>query len=171
MLNKTSNINRYLELGCNIGRNLNQLKMVLPGAKPSIIEISAPAFDFVNSEFDFEYAFNGSILESSLPPKGFDLAFTCGVLIHIHPQDLLANMQKLFSYSNRYILIAEYFNRTLVSIEYQGQAERLFKQDFGKIFIQNFEAKLIDYGFLWGHIYDKAGFDDITWWLFEKQCP
>jgi hypothetical protein len=22
---------------------------------------------------------------------------------------------------------------------------------------------------LWGHIYDVAGFDDITWWLFEKR--
>jgi pseudaminic acid biosynthesis-associated methylase len=168
MLRKTSNIKSYLELGCNIGRNLTQLKITLPDAQPSIVEISTPAFDFVNSTFDLQYAFNGSIIESSLPSKNFDLAFTCGVLIHIHPKDLLENMQKLFSYSKKYVLIAEYFNRTPVSIEYQGQAEKLFKQDFGKLFIKNFDTKLIDYGFLWGHIYDKAGFDDITWWLFEK---
>lgn len=35
--------------------------------------------------------------------------------------------------------------------------------------IENFEVSLVDYGFLWGHIYDSAGFDDITWWLFEKK--
>jgi hypothetical protein len=49
------------------------------------------------------------------------------------------------------------------------QKNRLFKRDFGKLFLENFSAELIDYGFLWGHIYDDAGFDDITWWLFEKR--
>jgi pseudaminic acid biosynthesis-associated methylase len=170
MLRHTSNIKSYIELGCNIGRNLNQLKIALPDARPSIVEISKPAFDFVTSKFDFEYAYNSSILESSPPLRNFDLAFTCGVLIHINPADLLVNMKKLFSYSRKYVLIAEYFNRTPVSIEYQGQTEKLFKQDFGKLFIENFGVKLVDYGFLWGHIYDKAGFDDITWWLFEKEC-
>jgi hypothetical protein len=91
-----------------------------------------------------------------------------GVLIHIHPDDLLANMRKMFDYSNKYILIGEYFNRTPVMIEYQGQKDKLFKRDFGKLFIENFPVDLVDYGFLWGHIYDDAGFDDVTWWLFEK---
>ena len=53
-------------------------------------------------------------------------------------------------------------------IEYQGQKDKLFKRDFGKLFIENFDVTVVDYGFLWGHIYDKAGFDDVTWWLFEK---
>ena len=53
-------------------------------------------------------------------------------------------------------------------LEYQGEKDRLFKRDFGKFFIENFPVTLVDYGFLWGHIYDKAGFDDITWWLFKK---
>jgi len=92
-----------------------------------------------------------------------------GVLIHINPDDLNANIQKVFSYSKKYLLIGEYFNRTPVMIEYQGQKNRLFKRDFGKLFLKNFSAELNDYGFLWGHIYDDAGFDDITWWLFEKR--
>jgi hypothetical protein len=66
-------------------------------------------------------------------------------------------------------LIGEYFNRTPVSIEYQEETDRLFKRDFGKLFMEHFSVKLLDYGFLWGHIYDKADFDDITWWLFEKK--
>ena len=40
--------------------------------------------------------------------------------------------------------------------------------DFGKLFLENFDVKVVDYGFLWGVEYDVAGFDDITWWLFEK---
>ena len=64
--------------------------------------------------------------------------------------------------------MGEYFNRTPTSITYQGEEEKLFKRDFGKLFIENFDVTLVDYGFLWGHIYDLAGHDDITWWMFEK---
>lgn len=78
-------------------------------------------------------------------------------------------MKKLFDYSKKFILIGEYFNRTPIMQEYHGKLNKLFEKDFGKLFIQNFNISLIDYGFLWGHIYDDAGFDDITWWLFEKK--
>lgn len=167
MLDKAGEIRSVLECGCNIGRNIGFLDKVLPGAKKSVIEISEPAFNFVTSQFDLESSFNGAIVDSNLSP-GFDLVFTVGVLIHIHPDDLLANIKKMYDYSGKYILIGEYFNRTPVMIEYQGQADKLFKRDFGKLFIENFNVSLVDYGFLWGHIYDKAGFDDITWWLFQK---
>jgi pseudaminic acid biosynthesis-associated methylase len=162
-------IDNYLECGCNIGRNITQIKLSLPNAKPSIIEISEPAFKFVTAHHDLVNAYNGPILNSNFENDSFDLVFTMGVLIHINPDQLLNHMEKMFSYSKKYILIGEYFNRTPVSIEYQGEKEKLFKCDFGKLFIENFDVKLLDYGFLWGHIYDPAGFDDITWWLFEKR--
>ena len=162
-------VGNYLECGCNIGRNINQIKLILPGALPSIIEISRPAFDFVTAQHLFDKAFNGAILNSSFEKNGFDLVFTMGVLIHINPAQLVEHMKKMYEYSKKYILIGEYFNRTPVSIEYQGETDRLFKRDFGKLFMENFKVNLLDYGFLWGHIYDKAGFDDITWWLFEKK--
>jgi pseudaminic acid biosynthesis-associated methylase len=167
MLSKAGEIGSVLECGCNIGRNIGFLEKILPDAKKSIIEISTPAYNFVTSQFKLDHSFNGSIVDSNLSSK-FDLVFTCGVLIHIHPDDLLENMRKLFEYSKKHILIGEYFNRTPVMIEYQGQLNQLFKQDFGKMFIENFNVSLVDYGFLWGYVYDRAGFDDITWWLFEK---
>lgn len=141
---------------------------MLPNAVKSVIEISLPAFRLVTQKYTLNQAFNGSIIESNLTDK-FDLVYTMGVLIHIHPDDLLANMRKMFDYSSKYILIGEYFNRTPLMIEYQGQQDRLFKRDFGKLFIENFPLDLVDYGFLWGHIYDSAGFDDVTWWLFERK--
>jgi hypothetical protein len=90
------------------------------------------------------------------------------VLIHINPQDLLSVMHRMFDWSKKYILIAEYFNRTEVTIPYRGSNDKLFKRDFGKLFIENFEVELVDYGFLWGYEFDTAGFDDITFWLFKK---
>jgi len=161
-------IGSVLECGCNIGRNIEFLNVILPNASKSIIEISKEAFDSVTSNYELLRSFNGSIEQSNFA-ETFDLVFTAGVLIHIHPDHLVANMRKMFDYSRRYILMAEYFNRTPTMIEYQGRQDRLFKRDFGKLFIENFPVNLINCGFLWGHIYDKAGFDDTTWWLFEKR--
>lgn len=168
MLSRAENVTNILECGCNIGRNIPFLNSVLPKAHKSIIEISPTAYEHVVAQYALREHFNGSILESSFRPRSFDLVFTTGVLIHIHPDNLLANMGKMYEYSNRYILMSEYFNRIPVMIDYQGQKNKLFKRDFGKLFIENYPVKLVDYGFLWGHIYDSAGFDDQTWWLFEK---
>jgi pseudaminic acid biosynthesis-associated methylase len=165
---KASEIETFLECGCNIGRNLFQLGIVLPSAKASVIEISKPAFDHVSAHFHLDKSFNGPILESNFPEECFDLVFSMGVLIHIQPEDLLATMGMMWRYSKKYILMGEYFNRTPVMIEYQGQKNKLFKRDFEKLFVENFKCKIVDYGFHWGHIYDSAGFDDVTWWLFEK---
>lgn len=168
MLASTSDIKSILECGCNIGRNIDSLQKVLPAASKSIIEISKPAFEFVSNRHLLNQKFNGSILESNLEGS-FDLVYTMGVLIHINPEELMVNLQKIFNYSKKYLLFGEYFNRTPTMIEYQGQENKLFKRDFGKMVIENFPVKLLDYGFLWGHIYDSAGFDDITWWVFEKK--
>jgi hypothetical protein len=54
-------------------------------------------------------------------------------------------------------------------IEYRGELNKLFKSDFGKTFIDNFDVELIDYGFLWGYEFDAAGFDDVTFWVFKKK--
>jgi len=167
MLKKASNISSLLECGSNIGRNIEFLTVALPQAKKSIIEISKPAYKTVTESHDLEFSFNGSIEDSKINAR-FDLVFTIGVLIHVHPNQLLENMKKIYEYSNEYILIGEYFNRTPIMLEYQGQPNKLFKRDFGKFFIENFSAEIVDYGFLWGHLYDKSGFDDITWWLFRK---
>jgi pseudaminic acid biosynthesis-associated methylase len=169
MLDKMGPINSILECGCNIGRNIDFLNEAQPRASKSIIEISKPAFEQVTSKYLIEHAFNGSIEDANFEEGIFDLVFTSGVLIHIHPENLMKIMEKMFTLSSGYILMGEYFNRTPVMIEYQGQKDKLFKRDFGKLFIENFPVELVDYGFLWGHIYDSAGFDDITWWLFKKK--
>ena len=162
-------VRSYLECGCSIGRNIEQLKLTLPEAQPSVIEVSQPAFKFVTSRYRLAQTFNGAILDSDFAAGSFDLVFTMGVLIHINPDQLIKHMEKMVGYSSRFILIGEYFSRAPTTIEYQGELNKLFKRDFGRLFIENFRVKLLDYGFLWGYLYDSAGFDDITWWLFEKR--
>jgi pseudaminic acid biosynthesis-associated methylase len=160
-------INNLLECGSNIGRNIDFLNKVLPHSAKSIIEIAKKPFDIVNQNFKLESAFHGSIKEASFPSK-FDLVFTSGVLIHIDPTELLLNMKQIYNLSSKYIILNEYFSRTPAMIEYRGEQNKLFKNDFGRIFIENFNVKLINYGFLWGKEYDSAGFDDTTYWVFKK---
>lgn len=158
-----------LECGSNIGRNIAFLNSLYPEAKKSIIELSEDAFKIITENFKLEAAQNCPITSAEFPESNFDLVYICGVLIHIHPDDVAANMKKMYEWSSKYILINEYFNRTPVMLEYHGEKNKLFKSDFGKTFMDNFDVKLVDYGFLWGHEYDTGGFDDTTFWLFEKK--
>jgi len=171
ILAKVDDPKSILECGANIGRNIKALEYFFPDAKKTAIEISSDATKILKENFPSLNVCNQSILESSFKKAEFDLVFTMTVLIHINPKELLQNLKTIVSYSSKYVVIGEYFNRTPVSILYQDQEEKLFKRDFGKYIIENFkdEMKLLDYGFLWGHIFDNGGFDDITWWVFEKK--
>ena len=163
----TTKLRSFLECGSNIGRNIQTLSRVLPNASANIIEINPIALETCKSNNLIELEYLGSIKNASFPKK-FDLVFTCGVLIHINPDDLLQTVSKMFELSNQYVIVAEYFNRTPISISYRGEVDKLFKRDWGKFVLENFPAKLIDYGFLWGHEYDDSGFDDITYWVFQR---
>ena len=162
-----SGISSYLDCGSNIGRNIAFLKQILPMATANIVELAVKPYEKCIKDFQIENSFLGPIKDARFDRK-FDLVFSSGVLIHVNPDDLLASMSRMFEMSARYILIGEYFNRTPVMINYRGEDDKLFKCDFGKLFVENFDCTVLDYGFLWGHEFDSAGFDDITYWLFEK---
>jgi pseudaminic acid biosynthesis-associated methylase len=143
------------------------LKKVLPTASANIVELAKEPYQKCLEDFKIEDSFLGALKNAKFDRK-FDLVFTNSVLIHVNPDDLLTSMGRMYDLSSRYILISEYFNRTPVMIHYRGEDDRLFKRDFGKLFIENFNCKVVNYGFLWGYEFDNAGFDDITYWLFEK---
>ena len=100
--------------------------------------------------------------------KKYDLSFIKGVLIHINPKMLNKVYDQLYISSKKYILIAEYYNPTPVTISYRGHNDRLFKRDFAGEFLDRFaNTSLVDYGFAYHR--DKAfPQDDITWFLIEK---
>lgn len=101
-----------------------------------------------------------------MPPElRSDLVFTCTVLIHIAPNDLLSALSNLYKTSKRYILIMEYYWPTVKQMEYRGLKNALWKRDYGSIFLENFSVELIETGYL----DSRDGFDRVTWWLFEKQ--
>jgi pseudaminic acid biosynthesis-associated methylase len=163
----TEGIISYLDCGSNIGRNIAVLKKILPLSNSNIIEIAELPFRICTTTFEIKDSFLGSIKDARFK-KQFELVFSMGVLIHVHPDELLETMRNMFNLSSRYIILGEYFSRTPIMINYRGEEDKLFKRDFGRYFVENFDCSVIDYGFLWGNEFDDAGFDDINYWVFEK---
>lgn len=166
MLQAANNVNSIRELGCNIGLNLAALKRLQPSLKLSGYEINAEAARQA-AEFNVAEIKQGSILEEIKDPK-VDLTFTAGVLIHINPEYLDNVYSNLVNGSNRYVLVAEYYNPAPTKINYRGHEDRLFKRDFAGDLIDNYGLKLIDYGFVYKRD-NWAPQDDMTWFLLEKQ--
>jgi pseudaminic acid biosynthesis-associated methylase len=157
-----------LEFGANIGMNLKALKFLFPEVNLSGIEINEDAADELAKVIPAENVFNGSILEYDAETK-FQISLIKGVLIHINPEVLPLVYKKLYDSSSKYILIAEYYNPSPVTINYRGNSDRLFKRDFAGEMLETYsDLKLIDYGFCYKRdlVFPQ---DDITWFLLEKK--
>lgn len=165
ILRSANSIASVKELGCNIGLNLLALNKLNPELKLSGIEINAEAAQQAK-ELNIADVINGTILES-IEGEKYDLTFTVGVLIHINPEKLKSVYDNLVNKSNRYVMVAEYYNPSPVNISYRGNEETLFKRDFAGELMEQYGLKLVDYGFIYKRD-NWAPQDDITWFLLEK---
>lgn len=167
ILRSARGVNSVLELGANIGLNLQALHFLLPRAALSAVEINKSAAEMLRSSGICAQVHTGSILDFA-PSQSYDLVFTMGVLIHIAPDALQVAYDALYASTNRYIVVGEYYNPTPVALQYRGEAERLFKRDFAGDMLDRFtQLRLIDYGFVYRRDED-FGLDDVTWFLLEK---
>ena len=95
-----------------------------------------------------------------------EMAFTCGVLIHVDPSLLERTVREIHRASSKYVFCAEYFSPKAETIQYRGETDLLFKNDFGSLYLDLFpDLRLVDYGFFWRR---TTVMDDCTWWLFRK---
>jgi spore coat polysaccharide biosynthesis protein SpsF len=102
------------------------------------------------------------------PTRQWDLTLIKGVLIHINPDVLPQVYEKLVASTGRYLMVAEYYNPSPVSIPYRGHNDRLYKRDFaGEIMDRYPKMQLVDYGFAYRRDPNFPQ-DDITWFLMEK---
>lgn len=164
---KTNNVSSVLELGCNVGMNLKAIHQLYPDSSLTGIEINKKAC----KELEFwgkASVINKSILDCNIKEK-YDFVFTKTVLIHVNPDYLNDVYSILYESTNKYILIAEYFNPNPVEIVYRGHEERLFKRDFcGDMLDMYHDLKLLDYGFIYSRD-NNFPQDNINWFLLEKK--
>lgn len=162
-----NNIHSIIEFGANIGMNLKALKLLLPFAEYAGIEINKQAFGEL-IKIEGVKGYHSSIFDFDAE-RQYDFSFIKGVLIHINPEMLSVAYEKLYSSSNRYMCIAEYYNPSPVELSYRGHSGKLFKRDFAGEFMSKYhDVELIKYGFVYRQdpLFPQ---DDITWFLFKKQ--
>ena len=131
-----------LEVGCN---RANQLLVLKDDNYTNLwgIEINKKAIELARENKSL------NLLEGSaqnLPFKDgfFDLVFTSGVLIHISPDDLPKAMDEIYRVAKKYIWCFEYFSEECQEIVYRGHKNRLWKNNFLKLFLERFpDLKLV----------------------------
>jgi spore coat polysaccharide biosynthesis protein SpsF len=159
-------INEALELGANVGYNLDAIKTIYPNTKTYGVEINKKAY-LIGKKKHAYYNKSAYDFKSS---KKFDLVFCSGVLIHQNPKNLLKFYKKLFTLSKKFIYLSEYFNPTPIMINYRGNKDKLYKRDFAKEFWNLYpKLTLLDYGFHWKEDPTlKNCCDNSNWFLFKK---
>ena len=169
ILQKTFGVRSICEMGANKGHNLGAIQALSPMYELTGVEINPVAFDLLKA-IPRVTAINSAIQDFN-PAAQFDLVFTCGVLIHLNPDDLPKVYEKMMSLSSRYILINEYFNPVPVEISYRGHSEKLFKRDFAGELMDQYpnQLRVVATGFLWKRV--EPTWDDATWFLLEKTSP
>lgn len=160
-------LNSIMEVGSNIGLNLRALKSQTT-ATLTAVEPSAEARKILVADgvLSAEQILDGSATALPVANEAVDLAFTCGVLIHIPPSDLVDAMIEIHRVANRFILCCEYFSPEPEELPYHGEEGLLFRNDYGSRWMEQFpNLRLVDYGFFWK---PATGIGNMTWWMFKK---
>ena len=155
---------KVLELGANIGLNFRALAPLIPDLHYTGVEVNPVAFEELAK---LECVAIHSSIEDYQTTGDFDLVFSKGVLIHLNENSLFSTYQKMYSASNRWILVAEYYSPSPTSIPYRGREDLLFKRDFAGEMLDLFpDLALHAYGFS----YHRGPYpqDDINWFLMRK---
>jgi len=137
-------LNRILEVGCNVGNQLNLLKKMgyldLWG-----IELQDYAVEVARKSTSGLNIVKGTAFDIPFKNGFFDLVFTAGVLIHISPNDIDTVLDEIYRCTNKYILGFENYNPDEYQmVTYRGNDNLLWKTDFPKLFLNRFsDLKLI----------------------------
>jgi len=107
-LAQVPDVSSICEFGCNIGANLKAIHHVKPDIALTGIEINPHAVYMLQKE-DIGDIHCASILDAEMGQQ-YDLVFTRGVLIHIHPDEVAKVMHNMARHAKRYVLIYEIYS-------------------------------------------------------------
>jgi pseudaminic acid biosynthesis-associated methylase len=157
-------IDSVLEVGCNVGWNMTYLARLgdyqLVGVEPQ-----AEVVRRGRRRADDYAILEGNAFDLPFKDEAFDLVFTSGVLIHIHPRDLPRALAEIDRVSRRFVLYIEYDHPSEVELPYHGKGGALWKRDHRAAWLAAAPHLRPVRGGLWGRVRD---YDDCSWCLFEK---
>lgn len=167
-LNSNGIPNSVLEIGAGSGPNLMALDKVYTQIEKPLLKYATEANDkakeVLKANVDGVQIIQESQLLGVKQPIA-DLVFTYGVLIHTHPAHLMETMRNMYKASNKWIACMEYFAPEQREITYRGETNALWLNDYGSMWLDNFNLRVVGYGFCWKK---TTNLDNITFWLMEK---
>jgi len=130
---------RILEVGANVGVQLALLQ------KAGFTDLTGIELQWYGVEEGKKNTHGINLMQGSafdLPFKDdwFDLVFTSGVLIHIHPDDLPTVMDEVVRCSRGYIWGMEYYAPAHTEIPYRDERNLMWKGDFARLYLERFSA-------------------------------
>ena len=157
---------RVLEVGCNIGGNLEWIADDAAYRLVVGVDVNTRALRGLRTRVPSARAVESPARALPFRDRAFDLVFTMGVLIH-QPDDSLSQvMGEMVRCSRRWVLCGEYFAPEPTEVAYRSQEGALFKRDYGRLFCEaSPDLTMTDTGFL----SRRDGWDDVTWWLLERR--
>ncbi|MDO8881041.1 MAG: methyltransferase domain-containing protein [Coriobacteriia bacterium] len=161
---------RILEVGCNVGVQLNLLARMgftdLHGVE--INPVAVEHAEVLNTDLPIVVE-EGTALDLPFADASFDLVYTSGVLIHIHPDDLARVQREMVRCASRWIWGLEYYaDNGHLEIPYRGQQGLLWKTDFAKAFLANAPGLRLAMQRLYTYLDEPGGVQD-QMYLLERQ--
>lgn len=124
---------RILEVGCNIGMQLDILQ-AMGFTQLYGIELQRQAVDIARSRLAAVDVIQGSAFDLPFRDGWFDLVYTSGVLIHIAPEDLPVAMREIVRCSRRFVWGFEYYADAITEVPYRDRTGCLWKAPFASLF-------------------------------------
>jgi len=155
-----------LEVGCNVGGNLQWITQRVAPAAVTGVDVNAKALRLLDQRVPGVRGVYAPARELPVADRSIDLVFTMGVLIH-QPEETLAKvMSEMVRASSRYVFCGEYYDGETVAATYHGHDRAMFRRDYGGLFLELFpyELTLVRED----HLTLEAGWERVTWWLFER---
>ena len=147
-------IKTALEVGCNRGDNLvalGKLGILAWGVEPNPRARTMA----INRNL---FAWPGDAKQTNMGGTFFDLALTCGVLIHVPAVDYEASLAEIMRVARCYILLIEYAADNVTPVTYRGIPGGIIKRPYGNAY-----PNLIAQGEA------DPPFEGCNWWLFDAR--
>jgi pseudaminic acid biosynthesis-associated methylase len=155
-----------LEVGSNVGGNLQWVAKHVAPEHVFGVDVNGRALEELEERLPGVRGVQSSARDLPFPDRSFDLVFTMGVLIHQPEESLPLVMDEMVRVSNRFVLCGEYYDAETIEVPYRGYRNALFRRDYGGLFASRFAGRL-ELAFD-GFLGTDDGFDNVTWWLFER---
>ena len=152
-----------LEIGCNIGMNLEAVSgnfLLRYGIEPN----SDARLQAVQNLSRTAQVLDGCAENLPFADQSVECVMTVGVLIHIRPDALPRVLREMARVAKSQVLLIEYFAPTSTPVEYHGDV-RLWKDDFGRRMEEATPFRVSETGFL----RPEDGFDNCVAWLLTKE--